>query len=1182
MFLKSLDIQGFKSFAEKTGFEFQKGITGIVGPNGSGKSNVSDAVKWVLGEQSAKQLRGGKMEDVIFAGTEARKPVGFASVAITFDNSDRKLDIDYDEVTVSRKVYRSGESEYKINDNICRLRDIEELFYDTGIGKEGYSLIGQGRIDKILSGRADERRELFDEAAGIVKYKRRKERAIKQLAIESDNLSRVDDILQELETRVGPLKNQAEKAKKYLELKEELKKYDCTSFVMQSDASEGELKELDGVISIAQGDYDKARGDYDGMRQQYAEAEERLESLAKQEEEIRIKTLSLNESIREKTAGKSVLEEQIRSIGVSIEETKESISRLSEKMPEKDEQIEALREEKSKLSKSVEEFNTKQQLLEDERQKVKSESERLERESEQGNERILEAVRKQSEKSALIDRLNFTIRNINESIASQEEKEGALTRLRDDCAQVTRQAQEELDKAVLLVNESLAAKEKIKEEIRLNAEAEARDSGELHNLKNTRIKEQSDLEALKAVTERYEGYSESIRKIMEAQKGKQGVDGVVADLFKTDSEYETAIETALGAALQHIVTDTEKTAKELVAFLKENKAGRATFLPLDAIRAKEPIKEDDFKGETGVIGRASSLVKRDDRYSELGEYLLGRILVVDKLDNALKLARKKSYSVKMVTLEGEMLNPGGSITGGAYRHAGNLLSRRRKITEAAKKIKTLDAEIEKLEEKVEEHLKLKNELRERFEKADEEAVQAGILRNTAGINLKNAQEREEEALNTKSDGDDRLKALAAELQEAGEKLELEKKELEDIKLQEENLRKELQSRRDAGAESLKAFDEAGARLEELRLSFSTTLQQDKYIDEQIARIEEEKTELQKEKDALSDKLKELEDSLKEKESETTLSEEEIIKQKEEIESCQEKDAKLKEERQNLNEKNKSFFAKREKLAELLNELDKELLRLNSKKEKLENSLESLSEYMWQEYELTYSYALEFKDDTLGGDLFEIKRHCQELRDDIRALGDVNVNAIEEFKETNGRYVFLSEQHDDLIKATASLKGVISDLDKGMREQFADKFKDINKEFSKVFKELFGGGKGAVELQEGEDILDADVAIIAQPPGKKLQNMLQLSGGERALTAIALLFAIQNLKPSPFCLLDEIEAALDDANIGRFASFLGKLADKTQYIVITHRRGTMAVADRLYGITMQEKGISKLVSVELKK
>ncbi len=1181
MFLKSLEIQGFKSFAEKTEFDFQKGITGIVGPNGSGKSNVSDAVKWVLGEQSAKQLRGGKMEDVIFAGTETRKPVGFASVAITFDNADRKLDIDYDEVTVSRKVFRSGESEYKINNNVCRLRDIEELFYDTGIGKEGYSLIGQGRIDKILSGRADERRELFDEAAGIVKYKRRKERAIKQLAIESDNLNRVNDILQELETRVGPLKNQAEKAKKYLELKEELKRFDCTSFILQSDMSGEELKGLEENIGIVTGDYDKARTDYDGMRQQYAEAEERLESLSNQEEQIKERTAELNEAIREKSAGVSVLEEQIRSLGESIEEAKGGADKFSGRIPEKDEQIKELKDKKAELAVSVDEFNTKQQALEEERQNAKAESERLEKEGHEGSENILEAVRKQSEKSALIDKLKFQIQNLTAAIAAQEEQEDALGRLREERAELARKAQEEFDKATRAVDESLENKEKIKEEIRINAEEEAKDSGKLHDLKNTRVKEVSDLEALKGVTERYEGYSESIRKVMEVSKDEKGVDGVVADIFKTEPKYETAIETALGASLQHIVTETEKQAKELVEYLKVKKAGRATFLPLDAIKAKNPIDENDFKGEPGVVGRATQLVSNDDKYSELAMYLLGRILVVDNMDNALKLARKKSYSVKMVTLEGEMLNPGGSITGGAYKHAGNLLSRRRKITEAEKKIKALDADIGKLEKTVDEHLKLKEALREKFEKADEEAVKAGIDRNTAGINLKNAKDQEQEALNTKAAEDDKLKNLGDELKNINADLESETKALEEIKAHEETLRVQLQERRDAGAESLKAFDEAGAKLEELRLSFSTTLQQDKYIDEQISRIEEEKLELQREIEQLGTKCTDLETALDEKKKEISDLEEEVEKAKTEIEDCEKKDAALKEERRELNEKNKTFFAKREKLAETLNELDKELFRLNAKKEKLENTLESLTEYMWQEYELTYSYAVEFKDDTLT-DLAQIKRHCQELKDDIRALGDVNVNAIEEFKETNGRYEFLSTQHDDLIKATASLKGVISDLDKGMREQFVEKFKDINKEFSKVFKELFGGGKGAVELQEGEDILDADVAIIAQPPGKKLQNMLQLSGGERALTAIALLFAIQNLKPSPFCLLDEIEAALDDANIGRFASFLGRLADKTQYIVITHRRGTMAVADRLYGITMQEKGVSALVSVELKK
>lgn len=1181
MFLKSLDLQGFKSFAGRTKLEFHEGITAIVGPNGSGKSNVSDAVKWVLGEQSAKQLRGGKMEDVIFAGTQTRKPVGFAAVSITFDNSDGALPIEFDEVTVSRRVYRSGESEYRINDTACRLRDIEELFYDTGIGKEGYSMIGQGRIDKILSGRADERRELFDEAAGIVKYKRRKARAIKQLAIENDNLIRVTDILKEIETRVGPLKEQSDKAKVYLELKDELKKFDCNYFVMQSDKTGGELEALQEKISIASQDLNRANEEYESTKEEYERAEKKINALNRREEEIRLETERLNKESQEFSSDTGILSEQIRALKENIKNTSADSERLSEAAPETDTAIAELLEKKKKLTISIEEYNKRQNALEDEREKLKAADEAAEKMILEAREQIYASLSSQSEKKSLISRLELQIESIHESINELKRDEGLKKDIINKHASILNEARRGLESAEKRVSKALDIKEELEKKIRENSEEETRLSGELHEARNAAVKKTSELDALRAVTERYEGYSESIRKIMSRKEKDTGVLGAVADIFKTDSKYETAIETALGGALQHIVTDTERQAKELVEYLKRERGGRATFLPLDAIKPRGQVKKEQFIHEEGFIDIANGLVKNDKKFDALALFLLGRTLVVDNIDNALKIARKNNYSLRIVTLEGEQLSPGGSITGGAYRHAGNLLSRRRRITESESEIKTINEKIAVLSESINKHEGIKEELRVRFEAAGEELVRAGIERNTASINLKNADEKKDELAKDSSSAGERLEEFKNRLNDLESDLEVAKMSLEELVVQENKLRSDMESDGEEKSERTACMDKLASDIEELKISYSSTLQENGYLDEQLERLEKERDDRIAQIRFLSERQMSSESELNAKEEELKDLTKRFDAAGRRIEELKVEREKTEEEREKINEKNKTFFAKREAVAETISLLDKELFRLNSSKEKLEGIIESITDYMWREYELTYSYASELRDEGLT-ELSEVKNHCDELRDSIKRLGDVNVNAIEEFKETNQRYEFLSSQHEDLVKATASLEGVINELDKGMREQFTKEFANINKEFSETFKKLFGGGNGSVTLDENADILDADITITAQPPGKKLQNMLQLSGGERALTAIALLFAIQNLKPSPFCLLDEIEAALDDANVGRFAGYLNQLADKTQYIVITHRRGTMSAADRLYGITMQEKGISALVSVELEK
>ena len=1181
MFLKSLDLQGFKSFAGRTKLEFHEGITAIVGPNGSGKSNVSDAVKWVLGEQSAKQLRGGKMEDVIFAGTQERKPVGFAAVSITFDNSDRALPIEFDEVTVSRRVYRSGESEYRINDTACRLRDIEELFYDTGIGKEGYSMIGQRRIDKILSGRADERRELFDEAAGIVKYKRRKARAIKQLAIENDNLIRVTDILREIETRVGPLKEQSDKAKAYLELKEELKKFDCNYFVMQSDKTSGELEELEEKISIASGDLGRANAEYESTKEEYEKAEEKINALNRHEEEIRLETERLNKESQEFSSGTGILSEQIRALKEKIKTASSDSERLSESAPETRGEIEKIVEKKKELAVSIEEYNKRQNSLEDKRDSLKAEALDSENKLKEAREGIYAALQGQSEVKSLISRLELQIESVRETMDEIRKDEGKKKDIISRHESILSEARRGLESAEKRVSKALEAKEELERLIRDNSEKEALVSGKLHETRNAAVKKQSDLEALRAVTERYEGYSESIRRIMNRKDEKSSVLGAVADIFKTDSKYETAIETALGGALQNIVTDTERQAKELVAFLKREKGGRATFLPLDAIRVRGLVRRDQFTHEPGFIDIANGLVKNDEKFNVLADFLLGRTLVIDNIDNALRIARNNNYSLRIVTLEGEQLSPGGSITGGAFRHAGNLLSRRRRITEAEGEIKKLNEEISFFSEKIKKHEEIKEELRVRYEAASEELVNAGIERNTASINLKNADEKKDELAKDSSGAGERLDELKEKQAELESKLTRAGEDMDKMILDEKRYREATESFGEEISERDARLQKLSSDLEELKISYSSTLQENGYLDEQLERLEKELKDKETQIRFIKERRKADEEELKEKEKELEDTRERFDFAGSRIEELKQEHEKTEAERERINEKNKAFFAKREAVAETISLLDKELFRLNSSKEKLEGIIESITDYMWREYELTYSYAAELRDEELT-DLSLVKARCEELKDSVRRLGDVNVNAIEEFKETNQRYEFLSTQHEDLVKATASLESVINELDKGMREQFTREFASINKAFSETFKKLFGGGNGSVTLDESVDILDADVTITAQPPGKKLQNMLQLSGGERALTAIALLFAIQNLKPSPFCLLDEIEAALDDANVGRFASYLNQLADKTQYIVITHRRGTMSAADRLYGITMQEKGISALVSVELEK
>ncbi len=1179
MYLKSIEVHGFKSFANKINFQFHTGITGIVGPNGSGKSNVADAVRWVLGEQRIKQLRGASMQDVIFSGTEMRKPLGYAYVAITLDNSDHQLAIDYDEVTVSRRLYRSGESEYMINGTICRLKDVNELFYDTGIGKEGYSIIGQGQIDKILSGKPEERRELFDEAAGIVKFKRRKYASQKKLEDEKQNLLRVNDILSELEKQVAPLEKQSETAKIYLKKKEELKTLDVNMFLLENNRLREQLQGVEEKHAIASSDLSETSSRYEGIREEYEKVQNELESLDKQIEEARGK-LSDTGLFRGKLEGEiNVLKEQIHSAEGNMEHLNSRLKNVQHEIDLKTVDKDGILTDKKEIDEQVAALQETRDTVKLQLEEVQKMIEGLNNQIEAGKNTIIDALNQRATIKSQLGRFDTMMEQVN---IRKAELTSRLVRAKSDEAEQLEQIRqlEEQFEAISSGIKELNDKQTVLEERLSGMRSEL--SGKDQKLRDMQVvyhQEKAKLESLSNLTERYEGYGGSVKRVMEQKEQTPGIVGVVADIIKVDKKYETAIETALGGNIQNIVTDDEDTAKKMIAFLKKNKGGRATFLPLTSIKNPQEFKTPEVLSEKGVIGMADALVTTEKKYKDVAKAMLGRIVVIDNVDNAVKIAKKFNYGIRMVTIEGELLVPGGAISGGAFKNSSNLLGRRREIEELEGKVKKQLADIDGLLDDIEKTKEERNRLRVELEETKGLLQDKFIEQNTARLNVIQAQEKKSEALA----GFDELKAEEQGLEKQITQIKEEKaavmKELSDSEQLEKNVEVQISEFQRELEEKRKEESDKTSQTAEWDLEVEKMLQRQEFhkqnldrIDGEILRFTNELTEIKEGIEKSSNEMQSKKESIAEIEktivsSHETQSDTEIL--------LQESVAR----REELNAGQKNFFSLREEIAERMTALDKEVYRLNAQKEKLEESIEGQINYMWDEYEITLSDASALRNEEMT-DLPAMKRESASLKEQIRKLGDVNVNAIEDYKNLMERYTFLKTQHDDLVEAEKTLVNIIEELDAAMRKQFKEKFAEICSEFDKVFKELFGGGKGTLELMEDEDILEAGIRIIAQPPGKKLQNMMQLSGGEKALTAISLLFAIQNLKPSPFCLLDEIEAALDDNNVTRFAKYLHKLTKHTQFIVITHRRGTMEKADRLYGITMQEKGVSTLVSVNL--
>lgn len=1179
MYLKCIEVQGFKSFANKIIFDFHNGITGIVGPNGSGKSNVADAVRWVLGEQRVKQLRGGSMQDVIFSGTENRKPLSYAYVAITLDNQDHQLPVAYEEVTVARRLYRSGESEYLLNGTSCRLKDVQELFYDTGIGKEGYSIIGQGQIDRILSTKPEEARELFDEATGIVKFKKRKKTAEKKLEDEKQNLLRVNDILTELEKQLGPLERQAEKAREYLKKKERLKETEIHIFLIEIEQIKEQLAKLAEARSITEDDMKATSQAFENTKLEYDRIERELEEIENKIDQAR-EEVSAGRLRKQQMKGRiAVLKEQVRSARESSRHYQERTDSIERELLSRQKEEQDILQEKKDLDLELFQAQKVQESAEEALSRIRQRIQDSQTNMENSKNEIITLLNQRSSikgkiqrYDAMTEQIQIRKAEVNQRLIQMKSTELGQEELLKEQEEKLRQIRQELEEKTGEQEQTEAEIQRLQQQITICRKR-------LEDGQSAYHREASRLESLRNLAERYDGYGNSIRRVMEQRERMSGICGVVADLIQTEKRYETAIETALGGSIQNVVTEDEETAKKLIVYLKQNRFGRVTFLPLTAVKNPQQFQREQALKKPGVIGLAHTLVETESRYRDIMAQLLGRTVVVDHIDHAISLQRKYHYSLRIVTLEGESLNPGGSMTGGAFRNSSSLLSRNREIEELKEKVERCRQDMESVQKKL---VEIQNERSSCYSRLDAGAAalqEVRVFENTARMNAEKLRDQKRAA-------DEDFQQFQKECSE----LDRQTAEIQDLKKECQKELKDSESMEKAHTFAVETYqqrleeeqaEEAGARktLEEHHLDTASISQKAEFAASNLKRVKGEILKLQEEREELLRNQDQAQEDTRSREADIEAFQTEMEEIGQSVAQTEEKIQTFQRQKEEQSASHKSFFSKREELSSRINELDKELFRLNSQKEKLDETSENLMNHMWAEYELTYNAALPLRKEEYQN-LSELKKDCSEVKEEIKGLGNINVNAIEDYKEVSERYAFMDGQRKDLQEAEEALRQVISELDSGMKKQFREQFLLIQKEFDKAFKELFGGGRGTLELIDEEDVLETGIRIISQPPGKKLQNMMQLSGGEKALTAIALLFAIQNLKPSPFCLLDEIEAALDDSNVVRFAKYLHKLTKYTQFIVITHRRGTMNAADRLYGITMQEKGVSTLVSVNL--
>ena len=1182
MYLKRLEMQGFKSFADKTVLEFMPGITTVIGPNGSGKSNISDAIRWVLGEQSMKSLRGAKSEDIIFAGTQNRKSLGFAEASLVFDNSDSRLPVEYNEVVVTRKIYRSGESGYYINKTPCRLKDVLELFMDTGIGKDGYSIIGQGKIDEILSNKSEDRRHIFEEAAGVVKYRTRKAEAEKKLEHTKLNLLRINDILAEIESTIEPLKNQSEKAKKFLDLREELKSIEIGLFIYNINSYKEKLA--------------KILEDEDILKNDNMEATQKLESITALKEKLKQEIDEITNQVESMQNIGFESEKEIEKINSEINVSKERISNNKANFNRFDKEIEeikarnvSLEEEKtSKLEKKNNLFTNKEKFqkeLEEKEKELEELTKKLsdkELEIEEKKKQVEQNTDLKYEKAANISTIEANLENIdkrNKQINLEIDlsiSELDSTRLtKEDIAKEFYEIENKRNEASKQLDSIIIKKEEAESKIK-KFETEINALSSEYRVKESRLRFLEETEKEK------EGYVKSVKSLLlgcDKDAGlKKGMHGVLENIINSPKEYETAIEMSLGAALQNIVTETEQDAKKMVEYLRTNNLGRASFLPIASVKGKK-LEKYNSKGINGIIGIASDIVKFNKKYEQIILNLLGRTVLVEDMDSAIALAKQNSYSFRIVTVKGDLINPSGAITGGSVaQKTVNILGRAREIEDLKKELAKLKAKIDKLEQEKLEYLDSSEDVLEEITALEKNLQDIDIVYATdkqkliaVEENLSKVQARLEKLKSERED----LKNQKQENLANKEKEEKEIKELSDKNLE---LNAIIEQFANLNKDNQRYIDGLNMDVTNLKISVSSFDESESSIDEMVERIDQDinnnnlsienkikqKEDIKVDNASLENKIKELQGQIEE------------INHK--VENSSSEVTKLKETRVNKNEELSKAEADFTAQIEVLDGLKEQLLKIDVKKTKVDQDIEGLVNKLWEEYELTPNNVENY---TKPENVQETTKRVNSLRNKIKDLGSINIDSIEEYNQTKQRYDFMCEQRLDLEDGMSKLKKVIQDMTNIMKEQFAKQFEIINKNFGEVFKELFGGGKAELTLTDPENILECGIDINVQPPGKKLQNMTLLSGGERAFTAIALLFAILKINPSPFCVLDEIEAALDDVNVYRYADYLKKFTKDTQFLVITHRKGTMEAADTVYGITMEENGISKLLSMKLK-
>ncbi|MDU4859594.1 MAG: chromosome segregation protein SMC [Terrisporobacter othiniensis] len=1172
MYLKRLELKGFKSFPNKTDIIFKEGVTAIVGPNGSGKSNVSDAVRWVLGEQSIKSLRGDKLEDVIFAGSDNQKPMNFCEVALTIDNSDEKLNIDYSEVTIKRRAYRNGESQFYLNNKNCRLKDIKEILLDTGIGKDGYSIVEQGKVDEILSNNPVNRRKVFDEACGISKYRYKKTESERNLRNTKENLERINDIHVEIENQIKPLYNQQVKARKYLDLSETLKKLEVNNYIREIQRIEQQLKEINSQYEVLGKELEHIDKEKILFEENSKEVSIQIEEIDKSIEKATEYINSIKSVIDKKDYEINLLNQRKDNSSTKIKRNTEELENINKSLEDNKENLEKINNEKEEKEKSINEFKNQLNIFMEKNETNKNKIEALNDRIENLKDEIIKLLNEKQDVSNKLSTLNANKDNIN-------------------------QRNENIDVEIREINEKLKYKEELLKEIQdeINNKKEKIEDlknkvnnyyENLRKLKednqNLNTKMQNNNYALKEYSSKlnvyidmenhYEGFNRGVKEVLK-NKNLKGIYGALGQVVTVPQKYEKAIEAALGAYMQNIITADENSAKAAINYLKHNKIGRVTFLPMNIIKSK---KINNIQTRTNIIGIASDLISYDDKYRDILENILGRTIVIDNIDEGIKFARETGHKYKVVTLEGEILNPGGSLTGGSLKTSGNILSRKRLINEFNEKIKTTKEENASIQEKLVSIEKDIISCKENIQSYEEEMKNL----DKELIFSNSSYSRYEEEINNFLSS---MKKLENEKQNLGSNLSytLQKKEvlesqIKDIDDKHKNNKENIETLNEELNKESEIYEAEKSKFDNINLQLTKDKEILKSFNADMERIKEYLNQLHSKKLLIEKENNEEENEIKDIDEKIILENREKENLKNQLNENNKGLENKKIARENLKQNLDDNNIKLKNIDKQFMELKEAIFKVESKIEKLESNKESNNFKLFEDYNLTYLQAIELRDDEI-----EInKKILDSIKKDIRSLGNVNVDSIEEYKETKERYDFYSEQKEDLQKSIEAIEEIIAELEEHMKVQFKEEFDKINENFKYVYNRLFGGGEGNLTILDEENILESDIEITAKPPGKKMKNLSLLSGGEKALTAISILFSILLAKPTPFCILDEIEAPLDDSNIARFGKFLKELTSTTQFIAVTHRRGTMEAADYIYGVTMEQRAISKVIALSL--